>query len=97
MLRNLRYAPSFGGLHQEPRLRNRPSPATHLVSWSAVIALRTIYDALGEGLAAYRRYERLRSRGIPHDPAIRAALGTGRSPLRGVRNTTNALCLAGRA
>ena len=37
--------------------------------------LRTIWDALREGIAACRQYEHLRSKRIPHDTAIRQALG----------------------
>jgi hypothetical protein len=32
-------------------------------------------DALHEALTAHRRYERLTSRGVPHDIALRQALG----------------------
>jgi hypothetical protein len=34
-------------------------------------------DAFCEGLAAYRQYEHLRSRGIPHGRAVSEALGVG--------------------
>jgi hypothetical protein len=37
-------------------------------------ALRTIWNVLGETIAAHRRYEDLRFRGDPHDTAIRQAL-----------------------
>jgi hypothetical protein len=37
-------------------------------------AVRTFWDALREGLSAYRRYEQLRSHRIPHDTALRTAL-----------------------
>ena len=33
------------------------------------------YDALSEAVAARRRYEWLVSRGVPHDTALREALG----------------------
>ena len=39
------------------------------------ITLRIIRDGLCEGLAAQRRYRQLTSRGLAHDPALRAALG----------------------
>jgi hypothetical protein len=38
-------------------------------------ALRSIVDAWRQGLAAYRRYYRLTSKGTPHDAALRLALG----------------------
>jgi len=34
-----------------------------------------IYAALREGFAAHCKYENLRSRGIPHDRALKEALG----------------------
>jgi len=39
--------------------------------------LRFVRDSLLEGLAAQRRYTQLTSRGVAHDPALRAALGGG--------------------
>jgi hypothetical protein len=33
------------------------------------------FDALHEALTAHRHYERLTSRGVPHDVALRKALG----------------------
>jgi len=33
------------------------------------------FDALHEALTAHRHYERLTSRGVPHDIALRKALG----------------------
>jgi uncharacterized protein YjiS (DUF1127 family) len=36
--------------------------------------LRDLRDALREGLAAHREYERLTSSGMRHDPALRASL-----------------------
>jgi uncharacterized protein YjiS (DUF1127 family) len=47
-------------------------------TWSSPIAstLRTIWEALRDGIAAHRQYEHLRSTGTPHGTAIRQALGT---------------------
>jgi hypothetical protein len=42
--------------------------------------LRVVFQSLWEALAAHRRYEELRSRGIPHDTAIRQALGIPQVP-----------------
>jgi hypothetical protein len=97
MLWNLGYAPDFNGVHEAAGLTSRTSLATVPLSRSDGVPLRTIYDALREGLAAYRQYERLRSRRIPHDMAIRAALGIDRSHVHGRRHTPKALCVASRA
>src|SRR5439155_11311920 len=77
MMRMLHYAPHTDEIDQETRLTRRSSQPTDPFSWPPFAALRTVYDALCEGLAAYRQYERLMSRGIPHDTAISAALGVG--------------------
>ena len=47
-------------------------------SWPIATKLRSVSNALREGIAAHRHYEHLRSRGIPHDAAIRQALGISR-------------------
>jgi hypothetical protein len=59
------------------------------------MTLRAAVDALCEGFAAYREYERLRRRGVPHDAAIRESLGVGRG--RAATPTADPLCFAGRA
>jgi hypothetical protein len=56
-----------------------------------------MYDALREGLAAHRQYEQLRSRGVPHDTALREALGFGRSPAHATRDTARRIYFAGKA
>jgi hypothetical protein len=50
-----------------------------------------------ESLAASRQYEQLRSSGMPHDAALRQALGMGLSPVRERREIPKALCFAGKA
>ena len=77
-----------------PDLFGRPAA---LSAWPMVAALATMGEALREGLAACREYEELRSRGMPHDAAIRKALGFGPSPQRGTRATARPLHFAGRA
>jgi hypothetical protein len=57
--------------------------------------LRVFGEAFLEGLAAHRHYEQLRSRGLPHDASLRAALGFG--PARGLRETARPLYFAGKA
>jgi hypothetical protein len=47
--------------------------------WSRSIAgaLRFYGGAMLEAFLAYRQYEQLRSRGVPHDGALRNAMGVG--------------------
>jgi hypothetical protein len=49
--------------------------------WSHLIpeVLWKLCDALGEAKAAHRQYDWLRSRGIPHDHALKEALSSGHS------------------
>jgi hypothetical protein len=79
--------------HRNPTSWCPPPPAAS--SWSAVTAVRMMWDAFCEGLAARREYEALRSRGIAHGRALREALGLGCSRLP--RETVTPLCFAGRA
>jgi hypothetical protein len=58
--------------------------------------LQTAVDALRESFAAFRAYERLRRRGVPHDAAIRQSLGVGRVPAP-TAPAADPLCFAGRA
>lgn len=69
---------------QEPRLKishpsesQSPLPGRSL-SWRIAIMLRIVSQSVGEGFAAHRRYHELTSKGIPHDMAIRQALGIPR-------------------
>jgi hypothetical protein len=59
--------------------------------------LRAMCGALREGLAAARQYEQLRSNGVDHDRAVRAALGLGLSPSQAPRASAKPLCFAGKA
>ena len=77
-----------------PGLFVRPAA---LSDWPMVAALAAMGGALREGLAASREYEELRSRGLPHDTALRAALGLGPSPRPGTRAAAKPLYFAGRA
>ena len=67
--------PTFGRLYREPELAVRPAQRADDRSRPTAVTLRSIRDALREGLAAHRRYEHLRSEGVHHDPAIRQAFG----------------------
>ena len=57
--------------------RHVPAPA--IWSWPIPRALRNLCDAFREAVTAHRRYEWLRSRGAPHDTALKEALSIGHS------------------
>jgi len=59
-----------------------------------LVALWTMGAALREGLVAYRRYEHLKSRRIPHDAALRHALGMQPVPKEQVINNEVSMKLA---
>jgi hypothetical protein len=80
MLRTLHYPPHFGKTHQEAKPASPPAkPAAGF--WLTLTA-RMICNALPDGRAAYRHYERMRARGVHHDTALREALDVGVSPRR---------------
>ena len=56
----------------------RAAQRSGLSSRSLGSTLQIVIQSLREGLDAHRRYEELRSKGIPHDAAIRQALGLPR-------------------
>lgn len=97
MLGSCHYTPSFEGADRETRPRGRAVWRSAASPWPAVTALRTIYDALCEGLAASRQYEHLRSRGVRHDAALRQALGIDPSPSQATRETARPIYFAGKA
>jgi hypothetical protein len=78
MLRNFDHAHCFD---EAPQARNptghSAQPLAASASWPIASALRAMWDQLGEGLAAHRHYERLRSRGVPHATALIESLGMG--------------------
>jgi hypothetical protein len=67
-----------------------------LSAWPILAALAAMGEALREGLAAHREYEELRSRGMPHDTALRTSLGLGASPQQRTRAAAKPLHFAGR-
>jgi hypothetical protein len=69
MLRKFHYGARFEETHQD--FTRKPAST----SWSLATALSAIRDALGEGLAAHRQYEHLKSRGMSQDTALKVALG----------------------
>jgi len=92
MLRSFHYAPRFN--ERYPQMQ----PAARFASfWSIPTSLRAALGAFREGLAAHRDYERLRSRGMSHDKALRESLSFGRRPHRHARGTAKPLYCAGRA
>jgi uncharacterized protein YjiS (DUF1127 family) len=54
-------------------------PAYPIWSWPIPRALRNLCDALREAVTAHRRYEWLKSRGAPHETALKEALSIGHS------------------
>ena len=51
----------------------RSEAGAHAIQ-SVVAAVRFVFEGLFNGLAAYRRFEHLRSWGVPQDTALREAL-----------------------
>ena len=45
------------------------------LSWPTARTLGVIFAALIEAVSAHRQYEQMRRRGIPHETALRRALG----------------------
>jgi hypothetical protein len=88
MLRTIDSAASLGAAPDERFSRG---------AWPPLTILRAMCEALHEGLAIHREYEAVRSNGIPHDAALRRALGIGPAPSWQARGTIAPLCFAGRA
>jgi len=65
--------------------------------WRPLAALGAAWSTFRDGLAAHREYERLRSRGMPHDKALRQALSFGQEPSRRMPRSAKSLFAAGRA
>ena len=97
MLWNCDHAPSLDEAHRKMDPAGRSAQRTASSSWPIATTLRTMCDAWREGLAAHRQYEHLRSRGIPHESAIREALGIGLTPSQETREAAKPLYLAGNA
>jgi hypothetical protein len=96
MLGSCHYTPDFDKTHHaSPTGRSAQSAIASLSS--IVGALWTMWDACHDGLVAHRRYEHLRSRGVPHETALREALGVGCSRSQAAREAAKPLYFAGKA
>ena len=95
MIRTLNDTSGLGELCRE----TGPADGTAWQSTAPPIAtrLRAIADAWREGLAACRQYEELRSSGVPHDRAVKEALGLGLISSEAPPQATPALYFAGQA
>ena len=76
----LRNPPFIMGASSEEQYRYSPSV------WPSLTTLRTMCEALREGLAAHREYEVLRSNGFAHDAALRRAIAIGPAPSQPARD-----------
>ncbi len=90
MLRTIESTASLGTASHAQR---RCSPG----AWPPLRVLRAMCEALHEGLAVHRQYEALRSKGLPHDAALRQALAIGPAPSWQAWGTVAPLYFAGRA
>jgi|SRR5215471_756527 hypothetical protein len=97
MLRTLQTAPSFGGSCRQAGATHHPTHSATRWLRQAATALRAISEAWRECVAAHQQYGRLMSRGVPHEVAIREALGFGPAPAQKTGKTTEPLGFAGKA
>jgi hypothetical protein len=97
MLRTLQTAPSFGASRRHTGATHDPMHMATRWLRQAATALRTINEAWRECVAAHHRYGQLMSRGVPHEIAIREALGFGPAPAQKTRKPTRPLGFAGKA
>jgi hypothetical protein len=97
MLRSLQTSPSFGSSCQYAYATSRS--AWPIAAWfrQAATALRTASEAWRECVAAHDQYRQLTSHGIPHEVAVREALGFGPAPTQETRKSTKVLGFAGKA
>ena len=79
----------------EIRRKTAARPARQGTASPIATTLRAIAGAWREGLAACRQYEELRSSGVPHDRAVREALGLEPHPLRGAASSRAVTVLCG--
>jgi hypothetical protein len=87
MSRSSHCTSGFDGAHLEVKVPWQAAPVT-ASSWPILTVLQAMWGAFRDGLAAHQQYECLRSKGTPHDTALREALGIGVTPsdmTRGVK------------
>jgi len=72
------------GASSQQQYRYSPS------GWPPLATLRTMCEALREGLAMHRQYEELRSKGVVHDAALRRAIAIGLAPSQPARDERSA-------
>ena len=92
MLGSCHYLPDFDRSHHASRIGRTASAPGAMAS-----ALRTAWEAWRDGLAAHRHYEHLRSRGVPHEAAIRESLGVGHGRSPAAYEAAKPLYFAGKA
>ncbi len=95
MIRTLDVTTRLDDIRRETCLAARP--ARQGTAPPIATTLRAIADAWCEGLAACRQYEQLRSSGVPHDRAVKEALGLGLISSEAPRQARPALYFAGQA
>ena len=95
MIRTLDDTSGLDELRRETGPAGRP--ARQKTASPIAARLRAIADAWREALAACRQYEELRSSGVPHDRAVKEALGLGLIPSEEPRQVATSLHFAGRA
>jgi hypothetical protein len=66
--------------HVDRTMALAQSEATISSPARSVSAVRIVFDAFCRSFLAYRRYEHLKQKGIPHRAAITAALGASSAP-----------------
>jgi len=98
MLRTLQTSPSFGSSCQYAGATSPSAWPTARWFRQAATALRTASEAWHESVAAHHQYRQLTSLGIPHEVAVREALGFGPAPAaRATHKSTKVLGFAGKA
>jgi hypothetical protein len=95
MIRTLDVTARLDDIRRETGLAARP--ARQGTAPPIATTLRAIADAWCEGLAACRQYEALRSSGVPHDRAVKEALGLGLISSEAPPQATPSLYFAGHA
>jgi hypothetical protein len=95
MIRTLDIISGLGETRRE--MGSAARPARQGTAPPIATTLRAIADAWCEGLAACRQYEELRSSGVPHDLAVKEALGLGLIPSQEPRQAATLLYFAGQA